>query len=476
MRNIINAQMKLGEIPLEELTIELNNRDDIPAVLRGLQYIYTTPSLCKQVFTILGEIIPPAIDKTRGRTGMTLWQTFVLGTIRLTCNCDYDRLQELANNHITLRSMLGHSPLDRGFEYHRSTLNDNLRLFTPTTLNKINTIIAQAGISLLKAEDKPIVTNRARCDSFVLETDVHFPTDLNLLWDATRKTIELCLYAAEAYNLDGWRQGKHNLRKIKRLYRLAQKEREKDKVSDGCLHAVQRYIDEATILLNRGALTAASLACRTPISAERIMYFVNHGKKQIDQIVRRCFKDETIPHDEKVFSLFEPYTEWISKGKAGIPQELGLRVCIMESNTGFILHHKVMKKETDDAVAVPMVEETLALYSEIRGVSFDKGFHSPANQERLGMLLDHCVLPRKGKLTESAKEKEHSTEFIRRRREHSAVESAINALEQHGLDRCLDLGIEGFERYVSLAIVARNIHKLGSYLRDRELLEQSEAA
>jgi len=63
---------------------------------------------------------------------------------------------------------------------------------------------------------------------------------------------------------------------------------------------------------------------------------------------------------------------------------------------------------------------------------------------------------------------EHAPEFVALRHQHSAVESAINALEVHGLDRCLDHGIDGFKRYVALAVVARNIQRLGALLRQQE--------
>jgi hypothetical protein len=56
-----------------------------------------------------------------------------------------------------------------------------------------------------------------------------------------------------------------------------------------------------------------------------------------------------------------------------------------------------------------------------------------------------------------------------RRRKHAAVESAINALEQHGLDRCLDKGLDGFKRYVAMAVVARNTQLLGAILQKKEL-------
>ena len=57
---------------------------------------------------------------------------------------------------------------------------------------------------------------------------------------------------------------------------------------------------------------------------------------------------------------------------------------------------------------------------------------------------------------------------MRLRQQHSAVESAINALESHGLDVCPDHGIVGFKRYVALAVVARNVQRLGAILRQQE--------
>jgi len=81
----------------------------------------------------------------------------------------------------------------------------------------------------------------------------------------------------------------------------------------------------------------------------------------------------------------------------------------------------------------------------------------------------NVVLPRKGKLSLKAKEIEHSESFIEARQKHSAVESAINALENHALDRCPDHGIIGFKRYVALAVLARNIQILGAKIQQKAL-------
>ena len=115
-----------------------------------------------------------------------------------------------------------------------------------------------------------------------------------------------------------------------------------------------------------------------------------------------------------------------------------------------------------------MVKETKQRFADLESCSFDKGFHSPANQQELQAHLKLVALPRKGKLSQQAQAVQNAEDFIKARRQHSAVESAINALEVHGLDRCPDDGIRGFKRYVALAVVARNIHRIGAILREQE--------
>lgn len=193
----------------------------------------------------------------------------------------------------------------------------------------------------------------------------------------------------------------------------------------------------------------------------------------MEQIDRRVLQGEKIPHAEKVFSLFEPHTEWINKGKAGVPVELGLKVCVLESSQGYILHHRVMENETDNQIAVEMIREAQKKYPVLSACSFDKGFHSPENQLGLAELLDQVILPKKGRCNKQEQEKENSPAFRKGRKQHSAVESGINALEVHGLDKCLDHGLEGFKRYIALAVVARNIQKMGSEIIQEKRLKQA---
>ena len=125
----------------------------------------------------------------------------------------------------------------------------------------------------------------------------------------------------------------------------------------------------------------------------------------MNQVERRLLLDETIAHEEKVFSIFEPHTRWVAKGKAGVPVELGVPVCVMEDQYRFILHHKILWAGSDVDAAVPMVEKAQALHPDLRACSFDRGFHSPSNRARLDGLLDVNALPRKGRPSRAGRER-----------------------------------------------------------------------
>ena len=407
-----------------------------------------------------------------------------LATVRLNCNWDFDKVQEMANNHKTIRQMLGHSEKDFDCRYPLQTIRDNVSLLTPEILDEINQIVVQTGHRLLMKKTDEVL--KGSCDSFVVETDVHYPTDTNLLFDAIRKMISLVAIICSEVGISEWRQSHYHLLRVKRLLRgIENLKRSTSKNEDKrvqrdqyIIHAHQNYIDVCQGLVLRIKETIRILreleilSMSQDLRLSAVFEYIGHAERQIDQIRRRVIFDEKIPHREKVFSIFEPHTEWICKGKAGVPQELGLEVCILKDQYGFILHHLVMEQQTDDKVAIAIAQGGKDRFSNLTGCSFDKGFYSPGNKRELTNILDYVILPKKGRLTEMEQEIEQSKEFVESRRKHSAVESCINALENHGLDRCLDHGLDGFKRYVALSVLSRNIQILGHLIQQKELKRQ----
>jgi IS5 family transposase len=341
MRKVIDLQMGFWRKDIADIEFDPLSRDEIPKLLIGLQYIYTTPTIRERVFDVLRGIVPRETQET-GRPGMDLWKILVLGTLRTNCNFDYDKVQEMANNHRKLRQMLGHSKKDLDCQYALQTIKDNLPLLRPEMLDQINQIVVRAGHRIVTGKKNPEL--RGSCDSFVVETDVHFPTDVNLLFDAIRKMIGLIGIICSEIGISEWRQSHHNIQKVKGLLRGIQrlkrstskdetKKAQRDQLIvdehrnyiDVCRGTVSRVEETICILRELGLLSVTQ-----DFRLGAIQEYIAHAERQIDQIVRRVVLDEKIPHEEKVFSIFEPHTEWISKGKAGVRQELGLGVCVLK--------------------------------------------------------------------------------------------------------------------------------------------------
>jgi hypothetical protein len=298
-----------------------------------------------------------------------------------------------------------------------------------------------------------------------------------------------------AYNLSqehedsSWRQYVFNLKKLKILYRKAQKikhssskdpkkQKERQKL---VVEAYEQYLEFALRLISKTESTLSLDSIKDLKDSFTVLQtrrFLLHAIRQADQIHRRVIKGEVIAHEEKVFSIFQEHTEWINKGKAGGVIELGLKVCVIEDQHGFLLHHHVMQKENDKDIAVSMVTDAQVNFPKLKTCSFDKGFHSPDNQKNLRNILNFVVLPKKGRCNKEEYEHENSEDFKSLRKQHSAVESAINALNVHGLKKCPDNGIYGFERYIAVGILARNIQKIGAELRKQEIarLQKKKAA
>ena len=476
MRKKIEPQMILGEVNISEIEFDPRSRDDIPQLLKGLQYIYCTPELREKVFKILEGIVPEGTDANNGRPGMELWKIFVLGTIRLNCDWDYDRLKEMADHHMGLRQMLGHNMFNEEDKYALQTLKDNVSLLTVEVLNQINEVVVSAGHVLVKK--KPGEGLKGRCDSSVVETDVHFPTDIWCLFDAIRKVIILTARLGNEQGISGWRQSEYNWKKIKNMLRRIQRmkhstskdEKKRKKRDLLIIELYQVYLELVNKYFLRAGVTIREVRERLGESKAiaEIEHYMGFAEKLMDQVNRRLILDEVIKHEEKIFSVFEEHTEWICKGKAGKPVELGLRVCILEDQYQFILHHRVMEKETDDKVAIPMVVGAKERFPNLDSCSFDQGFWTPLNYEILNEILEEVVLPKKGKLSVEEKARQEDEYFIRERKRHPAIESAQNALNHHGLDRCPDHGRYGFKRYVALGIAGRNIQNLGRIILEKE--------
>jgi transposase, IS5 family len=187
MRLHHQIQDDLGNVPICDIQFNLKSRDDIPKLLMALQYVYCTKELKDTVLGKLDAVIPKKINRDMGRPGMNLWRILVLGTLRFGADCDFDRLKELVDHHSQVRQMLGFGAYDTKVTISLQSIRDNVKLLTPELLDEINQVIVGGGHALVKKNEENEL--RVRADSFVVKTDVHYPTDSNLLYDAVRKSF-----------------------------------------------------------------------------------------------------------------------------------------------------------------------------------------------------------------------------------------------------------------------------------------------
>jgi transposase, IS5 family len=487
MRQRFNPEPDFQITPIEKIVLPLQSRDELPPILATLQWIWMHPTLKAEILALLEARVLGG-KKATGRTGMDLWQILVLGVVRLGLDADWDRMEHLANYDLLLRQMLGLCPEPWGTQAHRfthQTLRDNAALLDADLLKQINILVAAAGLQVFvnKPAAKPAPL-QIKVDTYVLETDVHFPTDLNLLFDAGRKCLDLVekYQKALGYDLPGWRKLEDWRRRFKAAERLASKTvfgggKDKDK---RVRVVVSDYLQVGRGLSAKVSASLLSL-CDQEVDArdwDLLAYFQQMIDKHLDLVDRRLLQHQVIPTAEKVYSLFEPHTEWLTKGKLSPPVELGHRI-LVATDQHQLIHDYEGPVGVDVDQSLPVASRLIGRYGEgqIASISFDKGFTRREDRELLELYIPLVIMPKRGRKNAEEAEAESARKFVALRQAHSAVESAINALEHHGLNRCLDVGPEGYTRYIGYGVLAYNLHVIGrQLLAQRRAAETAEAA
>src|SRR2546425_11092175 len=141
---------------------------------------------------------------------MNYWEITVLAAARLGCNLDYDKLQDLAENHRSLRHIMGIGDWQDEVDFDWRRIEDNLNKLRPAMLQKINALVVKAGHVL-----EPEAIESVRGDTFVVETNIHYPTESSVIGDGLRKIVNLAAELAKAYGRNGWRQYEHLRKKVR---------------------------------------------------------------------------------------------------------------------------------------------------------------------------------------------------------------------------------------------------------------------
>ena len=202
--------------------------------------------------------------------------------------------------------------------------------------------------------------------------------------------------------------------------------------------------------------------------------FIELMDKHIELVDRRLLKGEKIPHEEKLFSIFETYTEWVNKGKSRPNVELGKKLSITTDQNNLIIDYEIMTNQQDRDLVIDLADRMLVKYS-INSWSFDKGYWRKENKELLQLAVEKVVMPKLGKRNKAEEIEEKSKSFKRLKNKHSTIESNINELEHRGLDRCPDRGFKNYKKYISLGVCAYNLKKIGKQILKVEKQQEIKA-
>jgi hypothetical protein len=470
MRKAFARQRRLDCPSIDEVELNLECRHEMIPILRALQHIYSRPDVRDGILELIAKDVNQDSRTDCGREGFDYWQVLVLAAVRLGCNLNYDQLQDLAEEHRKLRQIMGIGQWDEKTSFSWERIRDNVCLLQWRTIDVISQAIVAEGHRL-----DPDAAKKVRADSFVVETNVHWPSESSLIRDGLQKIITICVALSADLNLRGWRQHSHLLAKVNRLAceidriaskkganyqaRLKARYRILLKLSGRITRRAQKLVDEVESRGSHAALLA------------ELRVFLQRTEHVRGTARRRVLKGEQVPHSEKLFSLFEPHTQLYKRGKAGEPIQFGRLVMVYEDTLGFIVHKHVLPREATDASVA--VEQTRIAQERLGGrieeASFDRGFHSPENQVELAKIISHPCLPKRGAKQAAAQAASTTVRFRAARQRHPGIESAIAALQSgNGLKRCRDRTEIGFARYVSLGILGRNLHVLGKLLIAQE--------
>jgi transposase, IS5 family len=474
---------RLDSLPIVGVKLNLNCRDEIIPILRALQHVYADAELRSELLRLVGRDVNQGTSRKLGRRGLNYWEITVLAAARLGCNLDYDKLQDLAENHRSLRQIMGIGDWQEDIDFDWRRIEDNVTKLRPDTIKKISALVVQAGHEL-----DPQAITVVRGDTFVVETNVHYPTESTLIGDGLRKILGLAAKLAAEHELKGWRQHEHLQGKVRKLVRaIGRVSRAKGGGADRLKPGYKQLLEVAEDLLARARQLLRDLAFGIPeqtLSVEqlrnavtpaeqekRLLHYINLTAKVCDNARRRVLHGETLTNDEKILSIFEPHTELIKRGKQPVPIQYGHNVLVIEDAAGFVIEHRVVDDGVlDQDLVVPVMRQLQKRFAgRIKSASFDRAFHTPENQEELAALVPTPCIAAKGQEQGRKQYQEGTVAFRKARQHHPGVESGIGALQAgNGMKRCRDKSKRGFKRYVALGILGRNLQTLGKLLLARD--------
>ena len=351
-----------------------------------------------------------------------------------------------------------------------ATFNRLANAIRPATWKAINQLLTEAAVA-----EGLITGDQLRLDTTAVETNIHWPTDSGILWDVYRvldRHVQAIRNLAPGLLSDKRLHAKQAKRLHSRISRTARHKTEKSKAERkrnyGRLIAlVEGILGWLPTLCERvrAEVAHSSLSMLDRIALEsrvdEIEEVVPRGRQAVDQARRRVIHGEQVPNDEKLFSLFEPHTELLIRGKANKDIEFGHMINICQVESKFITDYEVFEKKP---VEHELVDGAIDRHTELFGqppdvVAADKGYwKDPFTAERLRWKVPLVCIAKKGRCTEEERAHERRLPFRLGQAFRASVEGSISFLKRMlGLWRCMNKGFDHFVSTVGASVFAHNL-------------------
>jgi IS5 family transposase len=464
MREITRTQISFADL-------ELGRRGRLDPVLQQIsEFLDRHGELVTAVHRDLSRALRHA---RRGRRGLTAEQVLRSFVLMRTKNWDYRELVERVADGFTLRQFtrFGVAPVPRHHAFHRAFVR-----LQPATLRKINDAVVAAAVKM-GLED----VEKLRLDTTVVETDIRYPRDSGLLWDTVRvlsrvveQIRELAPAAGENFPCR-MRRAKRRMQEIGRMRERAQRARTLRHKYRDLINVTAEVIEKAEAVAAQ-ARTARTSGLRDAIKlqalCDEIKQVAGLGRRVIDQSERRVFGGQTVPADEKLYSIFETHSDMIKRGKVYKPVEFGHKVLLVESRIGLITDYQVLDgNPIDSDQLVPSMQRHQKRFGKApRVLAGDRGFHDAAGCEKVrrGGVRLVAIPQRGGKRSIEQEAFEKSRAFKQAQAFRSGVEGRISVLFRgRGMKRCLWSGSERFELFIAAAVLANNLLVIAARLQKR---------
>jgi IS5 family transposase len=465
MSRLLNSQFSFADLELQRQGIHLD-----PALQGIADFLEEHSTLVEQVRQDLERGLK---KPSAGRHGITPAQILRSLTLMRVKNWDYRELRDRINDGYTLR---GFTQFDSNPVPKHDAFNRAFNRLTPATLTAINQSVVQAAVALGLEDGKKL-----RVDTTVVETNIHWPTDATLLWDTVRTVTRLVedLHRKLPQGVTGFanrtRSARRRMQAIQRMTARQREQQQTPKYRELIRITGQVVQNAKQVVAATQDISGLDLVAGLAIEALRkqITAFCELGDRVIDQARRRVLQGETVPTEEKLYSIFEPHTDLIKRGKTLKPVEFGHKVFLAESAQGLITDYQVLEGNPVDSIQVRgSLDRHQELFHQVpECYAGDRGFHSTENVQHCEQagVSQVCIPQRGGQRTTEQEELERSPAFKKGQRFRAGIEGRISVLFRgRGMKRCLLKGRQRFEILVGAAVLANNLMRIAAMLEKRK--------